>query len=416
MYLCLFEDDGAEHLWPLAATRGVYDLRLGLRTLLETTREAFGAPSTLLHARRRVARVTAEENDLLVNRIPDGLDVLFVNGRYVAEEGDVLDRLRAAARAGEPARAFVQGGDLVAAWVPSAALSYVEHDAVTRATFEALPEERVEGARLIGRLWHLLDALVPALHRDFAARTAGFNIYERPGARIHESAVLVEAERIYVGEGATVRPGAVLNAEDGPIYIGPDAVVMEHAVIRGPACIGRGSQVKVASNLAESAVGPVCKVAGEVESSVVHSFSNKAHPGFLGNAYLGRWCNLGAGTNTSNLRNDYGEIALYDAATDAYEPTGRQFVGLFMGDHSKCAIDTTFNTGTVVGVFCNLFGPGFPPRHVPSFSWGSPQDGYSHYRIDKALEVAEAVLARRGKTLTEAERELLTAIAEQKEE
>ena len=411
MYLCLFEDEHAGHLWPLAATRGVYGLRLGIRTLYETTREAFESPSTLLHARRRVAEVAAQEHDALVNRIPEGLDVLFVNGRWIAEDGAVLDRLRQAARAGEPARAFVQGDVLVAAWVPGAASRYVEADAVTRATFEALPEETVEGARFIGRLWHLLDELDAALRRDFAARTESFNIYERPGADIHESALLVEGEQIFVAEGATVRPGAILNAEDGPIYVDEAAVVMENAVIRGPAYVGKRAEVKVAANLESVAIGTYSKIGGEVHGSVVHSYSNKAHPGYLGDSYLGRWCNLGADTNTSNLRNDYGEVALYDAATGRDAPTGRQFAGLFMGDHSKCGINTMFNTGTVVGVSCNLYGAGYQPRFVPSFRWGRPGK-LLPYRLDKALAVAEAVMARRGVALSAADRALLTTIAE----
>jgi UDP-N-acetylglucosamine diphosphorylase/glucosamine-1-phosphate N-acetyltransferase len=169
--------------------------------------------------------------------------------------------------------------------------------------------------------------------------------------------------------------------------------------------------VKAAGRVEASAVGTWSKVGGEVHESVVHSFSNKAHDGYLGNSYLGRWCNLGADTNTSNLKNDYGEVTVYDAVVGDFVPTGRQFVGLFMGDHAKCSINTMFNTGTVVGVFCNLFGSGFPPRHVPSFSWGGAE-GLVPYRIEKALRVAEAVMARRGVPLTEADRALLAAIAE----
>ena len=412
MYLCLFEDDRALHLLPLAATRPVYGLRLGIRTLLETAHEAFGKPSLLLHARRYLAGVAAQEHDALVNRIPDGLDVLFLNGRFVAEPGPVLERLRRAARPGEPQRVFVQGNDVVAAWMPSASSRLVGEDAVTSAAFEGLPEERVEGARLIGRLWHLIDELRPALARDFEARTSGLNVYERPGADVQDGALLAHGERIFLGEGATVRPGAILNAEAGPIYLGEGAVVMEGAVVRGPAYVGPHAQVKIGASVEGSAIGPWSKVGGEVHDAVLHSYSNKGHAGFLGHAYLGRWCNLGADTNASNLKNDYGPVTLYDEAEGDFAQTDRQFLGLFMGDHSKCGINAMFNTGTVVGVSCNLYGAGFPPRHISSFSWGGPQDGFQTYRLEKALRVAEAVMARRSVPLTAADRGVLTSVFE----
>ncbi|NBC19139.1 MAG: hypothetical protein GVY18_17690 [Bacteroidetes bacterium] len=410
MHLCLFEDDGADHLLPLTATRAVYDLRIGRRTLLTTTRDAFGRPPTLLHARPLVAQLTAQENDLLVNRIPEGLDVLFVNGRYVAEAGDVLDRLRHAIRTDGEERVFVQDDTVIAAWVPNASSRFVQAATVTHATFEGMPEETVEGATLIGRLWHLIDALRPALVRDFAAAVS-HEVYERPGATVHPSAVLVEGEHIMVAPDATVQAGAVLDASGGPIHIDEGATVMAQAVVRGPAYIGPKAQVKVGADVEGSAIGVWSKVGGEVHDSVLHSLSNKAHAGFLGHSYLGRWCNLGADTNVSNLRNDYGEVTLYDAVTGTFASTGRQFLGLVMGDHSKCGIDTMVNTGTVVGVSCSLFGAGYLPRHVPSFSWGGP-DRLMTYRLDKALQVADAVMRRRDRHLTDADRENLEAVFE----
>ena len=420
MALCVFEDAVARRFSPLTDTRAVYDLRVGIFTPLEALRHAFaedgGPPRTLLHARRHVAVVTGQEHDLLTNRLPEGLGVLFVNGRYLPEPGDLLDRLRAARTDGE-ARAFVQpgpdGDTVVAAFIPDADPRLVEADAVT---FDDLPTERVEGARLLHRLWDLLGELRPALERDFAARVGqGIRVFERPDVDVHESAILVEPERIYLAPGVRVRPGAILNAEDGPIYVGGDATIWERAVMRGPQYVGAHAHVKTGANVEGSAFGPWCKVGGEVHTSVVHSYSNKGHEGFLGHSYLGRWCNLGADTNTSNLKNDYGEVSLYDPVEQDFVGTGRQFAGTFMGDHSKCAINTQFNTGTVIGVFCNVFGAGFPPRHLPSFSWGSPHDGFSSYRLDKALRVAKAVMARRDVPLTDADRELLTALAEEAE-
>ena len=410
MHLCLFEDDQVTHLNPLTATRAVYDLRLGIRTLLETTREAFGTPPTLLHARPLIDRMTAQENNLPTGAIPDGADVLFVNGRFIAEEGALLERLRHAARDGEPARVFVQGDDVIAAWVPGASSRLVQADTVTRATFDDLPEETVSEARLISRLWHLIDEIHPALVRDFAARTKGIDLGEPSGAAIHASAVLIGSE-IYLAPDATISPGAILNAEDGPIFIDAGATVMEQAVVTGPAYVGKNSRIKIGGNIEGCAIGPVCKVGGEVEATVVHSYSNKQHAGFLGHSYLGRWINIGADTNNSDLKNTYGQVTLYDETTGAFEPSGTQFLGLFMGDHSKCGINTMFNTGTVVGVFCNIFGGSYQPRRIPSFTWGS-LDRFTEYRLEKAFEVAEAVMARRDKTLTDAERAVLRAISE----
>ncbi len=411
MHLCLFEDDQVNHLLPLVATRAVYDLRLGIRTLLETTREAFSTPETVLHARPLIDTVASEEHSLPTGPLPDGADVLFVNGRYIAEEGDVLERLRQAAHPNEPARVFVQGDAVVAAWVPDAASLRIDTPALTRATFEGLPEEAITGARFISRLWHLIDEIHPALIRDIAVRTHDRTLADHAGATIHDRAVL-DGDAIYIAPGVRIRPGAVLNAEDGPIFVDEGALIMEQAVVTGPAYIGKRAQIKIGAIIEGSAIGPVCKAGGEIEDSLMHSYSNKQHSGFLGHSYLGRWINLGADANTSDLRNDYGFLTLYSEAEAAYVPTERQFLGIFMGEHAKGSINTMFNTGTVIGVSCNIYGAGFPPRYLPSFSWGSPEDGFNEYRIDKALRVAEAVMARRNKHLSDAERAVLKAIYE----
>lgn len=406
MPLCVFEDDRVPHLAPLIHTRAVYDLRLGLRTVLETTRMAFGVVPLWLHARPSVAAVTAAAHGGPVNAAAG--DVFFVNGRYVPAPGPVLDRLRRALAPGEPERVFVQDGVVVAARVREAGQLNLTGP-LTRATFDGLPEEPIEGARLLSRLWHLLDDLPATLEADFRACTPPYNIYERPGAVVHEGAHLVGGERIFLAPGATVHPGAILNATDGPIYVGREAVIREHAVVRGPAYVGAHARVHVGADVSASALGPWSKVGGEVTASILHGYANKAHGGFLGHAYVGPWCNLGAGTNNSNLKNDYGPVRLYNEALGTAETTGRQFLGLFMADHAKCGIGTTFNTGTVVGVACNLYGSGFHPTYVPSFSWGHP-GRYVPYRLPKALRVAEVVMARRGVTLSDAERALLADV------
>jgi UDP-N-acetylglucosamine diphosphorylase/glucosamine-1-phosphate N-acetyltransferase len=427
MHLCLFEDDRAAALFPLSRTRATYDLRRGQRTLGEATREAFGHPPTLLHARPLIRLVTAAEKESASapERLPGGgADVLFVNGRFVAQEGDALAALREAVQSGERRAFFAnEAGQttLVAAYVPGAAAALPEdllqQRALTPAAFSGLPETTLPGVPLAGHPTDLLDALAPALRRDFEAQSKGLNIYERPGADVHDGAQLVEGERVFIGEGATVRPGVVVSAAEGPVFIGEGATIMENAVVRGPSSIGPRGKVKPQAHVEASALGFCCKVGGEVEGTIIQSLSNKAHGGFLGDSYLGRWCNLGAGTTCSNLKNDYGEVSVWNGATGEIEGSGRQFAGLFMGDHAKCGIGTCFNTGTVVDVFANLFDPeGFPPRYVPPFSWGRPREGFSEkgfadYRLEKALRVAEAVMARRDRPFTEAQRELLAAIA-----
>lgn len=415
MYLCLFEDDQVSHLNPLTYTRAVYDLRLGMRTLLEAARDTIPEAEIILHVRPFLALQTAHEHGLPVNHLhEDNADVLFLNGRWIAEQGAFLQRLNEATETSE-ARLFVQEDTLVAAWIPDASKHYLDSKTITRDTFADLPEdtlvESVEGIRLISRLWHLIDELRPALLRDFVDRVAQREDEEIPA--LHQSVLYINEDQIYRSPTAIIRPGALLNAESGPIFLDDHALVMERAVIRGPAYIGPHAHVKIAAQIEGCAIGPWSKVGGEVADSVFHSYSNKAHAGFLGHSYLGRWCNIAADSNTSNLKNDYGPVSLFNAATGAFESSQRQFLGLMMGDHSKCGINTMFNTGTVVGVFCNLYGAGYLPRYVPSFSWGGPIGGFNEYRLDKAFLAAERMMARRNKHLTDAERTLLTKIFEE---
>jgi UDP-N-acetylglucosamine diphosphorylase/glucosamine-1-phosphate N-acetyltransferase len=271
-----------------------------------------------------------------------------------------------------------------------------------------VPREPVEDVTLVSRLWHLV-AEAETLVAEDVQTLAGAGAHD--GADVRDGALLIGAPDIHLAPGCVVRAGAIVTAEDGPVRIEAGAVVEEHALVHGPCWIGPGAVVRAGARVDGSAIGPQAKVAGEVHASVVVGLSNKAHEGYLGNSYLGRWCNLGAGTDTSNLRNDYGEISLWDPVAQDFLPTGRQFLGLIMADHAKCAIGTRFNTGTLVGVACNWFGAGFPPRRLPSFSWGGDA-GLEPYRLAKALRVAEAAMARRGRTLTEANRLLLAGVFE----
>ncbi|MFW5699969.1 MAG: GlmU family protein [Bacteroidota bacterium] len=220
---------------------------------------------------------------------------------------------------------------------------------------------------------------------------------------------------VFLEPGAMVE-GAILNTTNGPIYIGKDAEVMEGSMIRGPFVLAEHSSVKMGAKIyGATTIGPHSKVGGELNNVVINGYSNKAHDGFLGNAVLGEWCNMGADSNNSNLKNNYAEVRLWNYRQERFIKSGQQFAGLIMGDHSKCGINTMFNTGTVVGVSANIFGAGFPRNFVPSFSWGGPQ-GISVYALNKAFETAEKVLSRRNIELNDIEKNILKEVFKQTEQ
>jgi UDP-N-acetylglucosamine diphosphorylase/glucosamine-1-phosphate N-acetyltransferase len=214
---------------------------------------------------------------------------------------------------------------------------------------------------------------------------------------------------LFIEEGAIVQ-AATLNVTSGPIYIGANSEIMEGSLIRGPFALCENAQIKMGAKIyGATTIGPYCKVGGEINNVIFESYSNKSHDGFLGNGYISSWCNIGADTNASNLMNNYGIVDVHDYETGKTTSSGEQFVGLHMGDHSKCGINTMFNTGTALGVGCNVYGPGFFKKHIPSFSFGEPTRLFP-YRFDKALEGIESMMSRRGKTLSEGELNILRYI------
>ena len=221
-------------------------------------------------------------------------------------------------------------------------------------------------------------------------------------------------ENVFVEEGASIK-AAILNAEQGPIYIGKNAIIQEGSIVIGPFAACENSMVAWGSKMRpNTTLGPFSRVGGEVGSSVFFGYSNKAHDGFLGGSVIGEWCNLGANCNNSNLKNDYTEVKLYNYATNQLEKTGELFCGLFMGDYTKAGISTMFNTGTVVGVSSNVYGAGFQEKHIPSFTWGGADTEYVDYRFDKAIKVINATMERRDKHLTEAEVAVLRYVYDSK--
>lgn len=215
---------------------------------------------------------------------------------------------------------------------------------------------------------------------------------------------------LLIEEGASV-VGAMINVTDGPVYIGKDAEVMEGSLLRGPLCIGEKTKIRMGAKVyGGTTFGPFCKIGGEIDNTIVFGYSNKAHDGYLGNAVIGEWCNIGAGANASNLKNDYSKIRIWNYAQRRFMRTDLQFCGLIMGDHSKAAINTMFNTATVVGVGVNFHGAGFPRTFIPSFSAGSPESGFSDVSVDSFFRVAATVMKRRGLELTDVDRRIFEAI------
>jgi UDP-N-acetylglucosamine diphosphorylase/glucosamine-1-phosphate N-acetyltransferase len=233
----------------------------------------------------------------------------------------------------------------------------------------------------------------------------------RKSENLSSTNIKIGDKPVFIEKGAIVE-ASVLNTTNGPIYIGKDAEVMEGCQIRGPFAMCEHSAVKMGAKIyGPTCLGPHVKVGGEVNNVMFFGYANKAHDGFLGNAVIGEWCNIGADTNNSNLKNNYAEVKMWDYETHRFTKTGLQFCGLVMGDHSKTGINTMFNTGTVVGVCCNLFGSGFPRNYVPSFAWGGAA-GYTVYGIKKAISVSEIVMKRRNLEFQQVDREIIESVFE----
>jgi UDP-N-acetylglucosamine diphosphorylase/glucosamine-1-phosphate N-acetyltransferase len=260
---------------------------------------------------------------------------------------------------------------------------------------------------VIDKTWKIFFENARQMKLDFPLITTG-----RRSAGIQDKHTIVYGEEnLFVEEGVNIR-AAIINAENGPVYLGRNSIIQEGAIIRGSFALCEGAHVNMGAKMrGDTTVGPFSKVGGEVSTSVIFGYSNKAHDGFLGCSVLGEWCNLGADTNTSNLKNNYEPVKLWNHLRQEFESTGLQFCGLMMGDHSKCGINTMFNTGTVVDVSANVFGEGFPSNYIPSFAWGGAT-GLTTYRPDKALETAFRAMGRRNIILDETEKNILARVYE----
>jgi UDP-N-acetylglucosamine diphosphorylase/glucosamine-1-phosphate N-acetyltransferase len=394
--ICLFEDIYYSRLLPLVYFRPTYDLRCGILTLREKAINYFPKTPISLHCRSYLADLVRQQNpNLSVNEIK-GKSCLFINGRVI------VDSKFASHVSTDIDTLFVKGETIVAARVSGSKLEQLKNklnDLYTFSNFNELLKKEVE-ARVINYPWDLIANNGEQLINDFNLLTSNVD-GSRIKGNVYSGAHLLNEKEIFIDEGAKIKPGAVLDAESGPIYIGKDAKIFPNAVIEGPAFIGEKTAIKIGAKIYENtSIGEVCKVGGEVEESIIHSYSNKQHDGFLGHANLGMWVNLGADTNNSDLKNNYGSVKV--VINGEQVDSGSMFVGLTMGDHSKSSINTMFNTGTVVGVSSNVFGAGFPQKYIPSFSWGGAES-MTTYDVERALDVAKRVMNRRKIKLTEVE-------------
>ena len=383
MNYILFDDQNIRPaLLPLTFTRPVCEIRMGIQTISEKWNDVLKT------------RVSFQTQDYLQVKYPMILsdDNVFINGGICpnAELVEVIVNL--------PVNSILTQGTEVIAYRSkqyNPAVNVFEKTIV------------YSGKLLI--LKQLTDIFInngSEIKADFERITKGRTsqpITDRFTAFYNESQIFIE-------EGADIK-AAVLDATNGEIYIGKDAKISPGAIIQGPFAICEHSLVNMGAKIRpNTTIGPFCKVGGEISNSVLFGNANKGHEGFMGNAVIGEWCNWGADTNNSNLKNDYSKVDLWSYATNKFENTGIQFAGLIMGDHSKCGINTMFNTGTVVGVNCNIFGADFQPRHIPSFSWSAGGEAFKTYHLRKANQVAKAVMERRGRVFNDVEEGILKAI------
>ena len=382
MNYILFDGPYRDHLLPLTYTKPVADLRIGILTIREKWEKWLDTTTTSVteeYLSGKFPMVEMAENIMICGSVLPSPELV----------GQVQSL--------QSGQAIYQNEELLA-------FHTIENEEVDLETIERI---EFEGELIIIRhTWDLFRNNGPALEADFKLLTEG-----RKSAPIPSTVHCINKERIFLEEGVDIEI-AVLNAKKGPIYIGKNAEVHEGSLIRGPFAMGEYSVVKMGSKVyGPTTLGPKSKIGGEVNNAILSGYCSKGHDGYLGNAVVGEWCNMGADSNNSNLKNTYAEVKMWDYAEERFVKTGLQFCGLILGDHSKTGINTMFNTGTVVGVSANIYGSNFPRNFVPSFSWGGAL-GFKTYTLSKAIETAELVTKRKNEDFTEEDRKIFEHIFE----
>lgn len=383
MNYILFDGPARNALLPFTFTRPVADILIGIMTIRQKWEMHLGSTTTTLteeYLSEKYPMVELEEN-------------VMINASFIPNP--VLVEMIYSLEANQ---AIFKGDEVIA---------FYTQENQEEVDFDSYEVFEYEGECLtVMNTWDIFSKNDASIREDFEFLTE-----DRKSQPIPKTVNVIAPENIFIEEGAKLE-FVTLNASTGPIYIGKNAEIMEGAVIRGPFALCEGAVVKMAAKIyGATTVGPNSKVGGEINNSVLFSNANKGHDGFLGNSVLGEWCNIGADSNNSNLKNNYEEVRLWSYETEGFAKTGLQFCGLMMGDHSKCGINTMFNTGTVIGVSANIFGSGFPRNFVPSFSWGGAA-GFSTYITKKAFETARLVMSRRNVEFDEKEAAILEHVFE----
>jgi len=394
MKFLLFDDKEINStLRPFTFTRPVSNIRIGIYTMAERWKKVL----------KTDVWVCGSEKNKSLFPIPTYLEsAILINSAWIptSDEASTVSHLKT--------------GESI--WKNNTLLAVFSDD-LTFFKTHLFPEKKttktytLPEAELIKQPWDVFSKNGKILRSDFELLRTG-----RKSEEITDPHTVVYGkDQIFIEEGVDIK-AAVLNASEGPIYIGKNAQIQEGSVIKGPFALLNNSVVNMGAKIRpDTTVGPHCKVGGEINNCVFFGYSNKAHDGFLGNSVIGEWCNLGADTNNSNLKNNYSEVKVYSYHAQKMVGTGLQFCGLMMGDHSKTSINSMLNTGTVVGVGCNIFDGGFPPKHVISFSWGGSREGFEMYDFDKFIETEKRVFARRKMEMNIAYIEMLRDLHFEKE-
>ena len=401
MHICIYEDSGCNNLLPMVYMRPVYDLFCGIVSLQEKLIRNFPKSSITLHTRSVLESVVRDRYpDCLVNDFPAELkEIVFINGRTLLSSETALNKLG-------KNQSFTINNKVVAARLSGDLLSTIIKKVRNGITFDidetTIEKQKIDGV-LVEYIWDLIQANSDQIRSDFTFATEG-----KVGSVIDDGTV-IEDQNVFIDKTAKIFPQVIVDGSNGPVFIDRNAVIQPHVYIQGPVYIGPSVLIKAGAQIySGSSIAEGCKIGGEVNNSIISAWSNKAHNGYLGTSYVGSWVNIGAGTNNSNLKNNYGTVKL--TVNGEFVDTGLQFMGLIMGDHSKCGINTTFNTGTTVGINCNLYGSAIHKKHISSFTWGCAVDDYTTYKLDKALSVNKTVMSRRQHNLSKYEKELLENI------
>lgn len=402
--ICIFEGINYVRLTPLVFMRPVYDLRCGILSLRKKIERWYPGVPITLHCRSYLADTIKQANSgYAVNEIKEK-SCLFINGRVLADK-KFAEQIPLE---GEDTL-YVQGQTIIAARASGRKLASLKNclkDVFTISDFNGIVKKEVD-VKVFNYLWDFIYSNGSQITDDFNYLTKN-NKKNKIAGKVYDGAFLVNKKNIFIDKGSVIKPGVVLDAESGPIYIGKDVTVLPTAVITGPAFIGDGTVVNIGAKIYKNtSIGEVCKVGGDIEESIIQSYSNKQHEGFLGHSYLGSWVNIGADTNNSDLKNNYGSVKV--TVNGELVDSGKLFLGLMIGDHSKSAINTMLNTGSTIGVSSNIFGAGFPPKYLPSFSWGGAE-AITSYDLERAIETAKRVMSRRNIEMTDVDERLFRKI------